>query len=182
METLHQGASAALMLAGLAVLLLGIAALVWAIGRLRAEQGQLELEQASAERAKARMQAHAEGNRQRIELVQALLPAATTALGHWLGSQSGRHAREDLPPPLVSHCCGPMPPRGSFFPEPDGLDDDETQVELDLGSLFESISESGFGDWLRTVMQQAKASPSTPPTTTTEPGPETASAASAASV
>ena len=180
METLDHGASAALVLAGLAVMMMGIAALLWAVGRLRAVQGHLALEQACSDRAQARLQAQADEHRQRMELVQALLPAATGLLGHWLGHRSGRHDREELPPPPLSACCGhPRPPMGSPLYAP--TDDDETQVELDLDSLLESLSASSFGDWLLDLMQQAKAAtPSTTPTPEPGPGPDLASASASA--
>lgn len=180
METLHQGASAALMLAGLAALLLGIAALVWAVGRMRVDQGQLALRQARSERANAREQAQADTDRQRMELVQAVLPVATTALGHWLGSRRKCQSPDDLPPPRTSPCIPPCgghasPSMRSPFSEFDPIGNDETHLELDLGSLFDSLADAGFVDWLRTVLDQSRTPPAAP-TTTPEPGPDAASA------
>lgn len=177
MDALYQGASAALMLVGLAAMLGGIAMLWRAVGWVRAEQGQLSLDEAAHQQATQRAEAEAEANRQRMEMVQTLLPAATAALGHWLGSQSGRHDREDYPPPgIPCGCRSAQPPIGSP-PYGDWIrsarDDEDTQVELDLDSLLDSVAESRIGDWLIDLIRQANASPLT---TTAAPEPDMASA------
>ena len=163
-----------MMLVGLAALLAAIGWLWRAIGLNRVGQGQLALDEASQRRALRRVEAQTEGERQRMALVQALLPAATALLGHWLGSQSERRAQEEDRPDFDLHChgCARQP-----LWEPTAYSDEET-VELDLASLLESLRESGFGGRLFDLIAQAKASPeaSTP---TPEPGPEAASASMA---
>lgn len=174
MDALYQGASAAMMLVGIAALLAGIGWLWRAIGLNRVDQGQLALDEASQRRALRRIEAQAESDQRRMALVQALMPAATALLGHWLGSQSGRHAREDDTPDFDLHCHGCA--RRPLWAPP--AHDDEETVELDLASLIDSLRESGFATRIADLLAQAKASPeaSTP---TPEPGPEAASASMA---
>lgn len=156
MEALHQGISAALVLLGIAAMLFGIATLWRAVGQTRASQQELQLDRALNERASERLRDRAEQHRRRFDLVHALLPAATAALGHWLGSQSGRHGRE-VPSPAGCYGCipRPMPP---FAPE-----DDDEHIELDVGSLLEALSDTPLGEWLSRVMQGAKANHATAP-------------------
>lgn len=155
MEALHQGASTALVLVGLAALLYGLGALWRAVSQARAEQQDLALERDLRERVAQHRREQAEDARRVREMLFALVPAATTALGHWLGSRSAQrtqHAR-DLPgPPGCAGCIPrPMPP---FAPVED---DDDTHVELDLESLLDALSEPDLGHWLASTMRAAKA-------------------------
>lgn len=154
MEALHQGASTALVLVGLAALLYGLGALWRAVSQARAEQQDLALERDMRERVAQHRREQAEDARRAREMLFALVPAATTALGHWLGSRSAQSTQNarDLPGPLGCGGCipRPMPP---FAP----VDDDDTHVELDLESLLDALSESDFGDWLASKMRAAKA-------------------------
>jgi len=152
MDALHQGASAALVLVGLAALLYGLAALWRTVAQARADQQDLTLERDLRERAAQHRREQAEDARRARDMLFALVPAATAALGHWLGSRSAR-SLPDLPGPLGCGGCipRPMPP---FAPVED---DDDTHVELDLESLLEALSDSDFGDWIASKMRAAKA-------------------------
>lgn len=162
MEAIHQGVSAALVLVGLAALLFGVAALWRVVGNAKAREQELRLDRDAHEMAAERFRERAARDRSRLDLLYTLVPAGTVLLGHWLGSQSGRHGYEGLGLPWGGFPRGSCPgwdeciprPRGSVAPADE--DDDEMHVELDLGSLFEAISETGFGEWLSNVMRGAK--------------------------
>lgn len=152
MEALHQGASTALVLVGLAALLYGLASLWRAVGQARAEQHCFALERDLHERHAQSRRERAEHDRRWFDLAHALVPAASAALGHWLGSRSARSIPNLPGPPGCGGCIPrPMPP---FAPVED---DDDTHVELDLESLFEALSDSDLGEWIASKMRAAKA-------------------------
>lgn len=152
MDALYQGASAALVLVGLAALLYGLGALWRAVSQARAEQQDLALERDMRERVAQHRREQAEDARRARDMLFALVPAATAALGHWLGSRSAR-SFPDLPDPRGCAGCipRPMPPYAPVE------EDDDTHVELDLESLLEALSDSDFGDWIASKMRAAKA-------------------------
>ncbi|MEM7160698.1 MAG: hypothetical protein AAF799_48120 [Myxococcota bacterium] len=190
MEALHQGASIALLLAGVAAALLGLSALWWVAGRVRTSDGELALQRDRYEQSKVRRQERVRTEQQRIELVRGLLPAATALVGHWLGNRSAQ-AGTGLPPSLrFGRDDGPTfdpPSPRRPRPEPELPDegppslsrppaDEETQIELDLPSMLAALEEAGFGDWIASVMRAAKASSTV---TLTQPKSETADAVAA---
>lgn len=154
MEALHQGASAALVLVGLAALLFGIATLWRAAGQLRVQQQELAYERDLHEHAAQQRRERADRDRRRLDLVYALVPAATAALGHWLGSRSVPHGL-GLPAPMPP-CAGCIP-RPTRPPTPPLFDEDDAHVELDLESLLEALSNSELGAWISSTMRAAKA-------------------------
>lgn len=154
MEALHQGASAALVLVGLAALLFGIATLLRATGQSRVQQQELAYERELHEHAAQHRRERAERDQRWIDLAYALVPTATAAVGHWLGSRSVPHGL-GLPAPMPP-CAGCIP-RPTRPPTPPLLDEDDAHVELDLESLLEALSHSDLGEWISSTMRAARA-------------------------
>ncbi|MCX4239081.1 hypothetical protein [Paraliomyxa miuraensis] len=142
METLDQGLAAALVLLGIAAMLYGVATLWRSVTDAKAQQQVLALDKESREMA---FEDRVTRERSQRELIQALIPAGTALVGHWLGRQS----LPTPPDPLAAPCVG-------CIPKPPPNHDDGT-IEIDLHSLVDALGEIGFYRWLETQKYGATA-------------------------